>query len=170
MKKILLYLILSMASPFSHSGSPDGLHLLVMGEENANSYATVIKSYFDRYAPGRKGFGCDDAQLNIAAAYQKKPPMGFDPAQAAQATKKISAHKKLSRLLQSYRDNQNKNGFDGVVYYEVKEDRLKIHGISAADFSDIYLSEIPLNKTSDELTVNSAMCKAMVHLPILTPP
>lgn len=170
MKHFILALVLLLANTAARSGSPDGLHLLIVSNDNASAYASVVQDYFNRYRPGYKGFSCEDAQLNIASVYQKSHPAGIDADQVRLAIKTVPAHKKLARLLQRYRDKQNDCGFDGVLYYEVKEQYLDIRGISAGDHSDIYLSKIPLAKTNDEKAINAAMCKAIINLPILKEP
>jgi hypothetical protein len=171
MKKLLSFCILSLALPLAaNAGSPDGLQLLVLNADNASPYKDLVQNYFKRYNPSRRGFDCDDAQLNIASAYQKVPPTGISAAIAIEAATKASMHKKQARALKRFRDSEHDRGFDGVVIYEVRANKLTFTGISAADREDVFVSEVPLVSLQNEAQVNEALCKAIVHLPILQAP
>ncbi|WP_322402436.1 hypothetical protein [Massilia luteola] len=166
--KAIIVLGLSIGTVAAHAGSPDGMSVAAIGSTAAAPFTAAVTRFFSDYK--RDGISCGDDALRIERIYTTGLPRQITSELALAAAGDRARHKKLAKILTSYRGDSLDHGFDAVLAYDVKDGQLRLYGISGSLHQDVLESHLSVEAAQDQQKFNIAACKVLASLPVLVTP
>lgn len=153
----------------SHAGSPRGLRLLVIPTDAAKAHLAPIDAFFQAHGPDQ-GPSCADGLMNIEAVSFAESRHKITPALAVEATTNARQRARLTKILASWRDKAHPTGFDGALVVDARGGQVELFGFSADGSAKPFKATLALSAMNARSTLEKAMCRALVELPVLEEP
>jgi hypothetical protein len=169
-KAFVLALGLILTHAGAAAGSPRGLQIIVVSTPGGQAYLPSVKSFFDHYDPDAGKSDCDGAQLNIDSAIIGSRTPGISSELAISAVGDEHKRRQLAKLLAAYRHERAPRGLDGVLVVDVKGEELRLYGISAFLPAGVQQSRIRSGELADQSKFDTAVCQALIHMPVMEAP
>lgn len=169
-KPVLLALMAAVMNSTALAGTPDGLQIISIAAEKAESHAAAISAYFDRFDHDPTASQCGNAQLNIGGVYIQKSKKGINRDLALSAVTSKKTRQQLGKLMTKFRDKNHDRGFDAALAYDVKGENVVFYGLSADIDTRVYSSTVAIVDLQNNSKVNAAICHALVKIPVLAEP
>jgi hypothetical protein len=169
-KVFILALALILTPVAATAGSARGLQIVVVSTPSGQAYLPTVKSFFDRYDPDGGESECDGALLNIDTAIMGTGAHGISSDLAISALSNERKRKQLATLLAAYRHKRAPRGLDGVLAVDSTEGELRLYGISAFLPAGTQQSRIRSDELANQTKFNTAVCHALIHMPVMEEP
>ena len=89
---------------------------------------------------------------------------------AVEATTNARQRVRLAKALASYRDKVHPTGFNGALVVDAKGGQVELFGFSADDSAKPFKATLTLSAMNARSTLEKAMCRVLVRLPVLEEP
>lgn len=163
MKKLIPILIL-FYSVNVFSGDPGGIALYVKPLSSAMDYKYIIDGFFRSY------YGVDnintpacnsgDYTPYVDEIYLNTPLKGVGEQDLLQAIYSRDSRVKISKILSEFKDDRI-SGFDGIMFYEFKNDEVVIYTFDSRNPNVIYTTKIKTGELLSKRLLGEAICKAI---------
>lgn len=168
-KQVLILAALIAGVTPAQAGSPDGLSIAAVGNASGAPYTGAVKQFFADHQDDKVA-DCNQYMLNVANMYFTHLPPQLTGDLAVAAVNDKAKRKRLGKLLTGFRDKRLSHGFDGALAYEVKDEKLRLYGISGDADEKVLMSSLTLDEAKDQKKFNVAVCKAVAGLGVLAAP
>lgn len=163
MKKLMPTLIL-FYSMNAFSGDPGGISLYVKPLPSAMDYKYVIDGFFRNY------YGVDNENTPTCNSTDYTPFVdeiylntylkGVGNQELLQSIYSRDSRMKISRVLSEFKDDRI-SGFDGVMFYELKNDEIIIYTFDSRNADAIYTTKIKVDELISKKILGETICKAI---------
>lgn len=163
MKKLMSILVF-FYSMNAFPGDPGGISLYVKPLPSAMDYKYVVDGFFRNY------YGIDNANTPacnsndytpfVDVVYLNTSLKGVSNQVLLQAIFSRDSRVKISRVLSGFKDDRV-SGFDGVMFYELKNDEIIIYTFDSKNSDAIYTTKIKVEELISKKLLGEAICKAI---------
>lgn len=163
MKKLILMIVL-FYSFNACPGSVGGITLYVKPLQSAMDYKYIIDGFFrNYYGPDNVNTptcGTNDYIPFVDEVYLNTDLKGIDDNNLLQAIRSRESRLKLSRILSEFKDDKV-SGFDGIMFYELKNDEIVIYTFDSRNSDVIYTTRLKVDNLISKNFLGGAICNAI---------
>ncbi|QCR36845.1 hypothetical protein [Nissabacter sp. SGAir0207] len=162
--KRLITMLACFYSINAFSGDPGGISLYVKPLASAIDYKYVIDGFFRNY------YGVDNANTPtcnsndytpfIDNVYLNSNVKGIDNQDLLQAIHSRDSRMKIAKVLSEFKDDRV-SGFDGIMFYELKNDEVIIYTFDSKDFIAIYTTKVKVEDLISKKILGETICKSI---------
>ncbi|KAB8308352.1 hypothetical protein EH228_13235 [Erwinia endophytica] len=164
MKSYLTALLFLLFSTNLVAGSPGGITLLVRPLSSGEDFKYIIDGFFRNY------YGPDNVKTPVCNSgdyipyvdnvYLNTIPSGISDNVLAKSISSFSERKKIAGILSEFKDDKI-SGFDGIMFYELKENGLVIYTFDSRSFKDIYTARINIHDLIYRNVLGEVLCQSI---------
>jgi len=164
MKNYIAIIVLLLLSSKVLAGDPGGISLLVKALPSASDYKYVLDGFFRNYygVDNPHTPSCDQKDYTpyVDNVYLNTLPKGIDDNILIKSITDLSARTQIAKILSSYSDDQI-SGFDGVLFYEVKDNKLFIYTFDSKAPKYIFTNELSVNDIINFKHLGRSTCQSI---------
>lgn len=163
-KSYRVIIVLLLLSSRALAGDPGGISLLVNALPSASDYKYVLDGFLRNYygVDNSHTPSCDqnDYTPYIDNVYLNTLPKGIDDNILIKSITDLSIRTQIAKILSSYSDDQV-SGFDGVLFYAVKDNKLFIYTFDSKAPGHIFTNELNVDEIISYKFLGRSICQSI---------
>lgn len=164
MKNFITIVVLLLLSLRVMAGDAGGISLLVKALPSARDYKYVLDGFFRNYYgvdnPHTPSCDKNDYTPYIDNVYLNTLPEGINDNILMRSITDVSTRNQIAKILSSYSDDQV-SGFDGVLFYAVKNNRLFIYTFDSKAPEHIFTNELNVYGIISYKLLGESICQSI---------
>ncbi|HID4515611.1 hypothetical protein [Klebsiella pneumoniae] len=164
MKNFIAISMLLLLSLRVIAGDPGGISLLVKALPSANDYKYVLDGFFRNYYgvdnPHTPSCDQNDYTPYIDNVYLNTLPKGIDDNILIKSITDLPSRTQIAKILSSYSDDQV-SGFDGVLFYAMKDNKLFIYTFDSKAPGHIFTNELNVDGIISYKLLGRSICQSI---------
>jgi hypothetical protein len=164
MKNFITIIVLLLLSSRVMAGDSGGISLLVKALPSASDYKYVLDGFFRNYYgadnPHTPSCEQNDYTPYIDNVYLNTLPKGIDDNVLIKSITDLPTRNQIAKILSSYSDDQV-SGFDGVLFYAVKDNKLFIYTFDSINPKNIFTNHLNVDDIIRFKVLGRVVCQSI---------